>query len=129
MSPQAIVIFSVFLILAILSTIIMIKGKVDAYRIVISVLAWLASALLMAFDTNCLSAGQCDVWSWIRTSLYIILPVILIILMAIALLSEDKEKRQEQAKQELTPEQQKALASLITSAAVAQGSNTQSPKQ
>jgi uncharacterized membrane protein YozB (DUF420 family) len=110
MSPQAILVFSVLFILTTLSTIIMIKGNVETHRIVISTLAWLAFALLVAFDTNCLTYGQCDIYSWIRTTLYIIIPIIAIIIMSVVLLSTDKKDDVEQQ----------------TSGTPSQSSNTQS---
>ena len=38
----------------------------------ISLIVTLLFALLLSFDTNCLTHGDCNKWSWIRTVLYII---------------------------------------------------------
>jgi hypothetical protein len=37
--------------------------------------------VLILYDTNCLTKGECFVWSWIRTILYAILPIIYIYYM------------------------------------------------
>ena len=35
---------------------------------------------LLIYDTDCLTSGNCNIWSWIRTVLYAILPVLGIVL-------------------------------------------------
>lgn len=37
--------------------------------------------LLVAYDTACLTVGGCSVWSWIRTIIYVFVPVIVLLLM------------------------------------------------
>jgi hypothetical protein len=47
-----------------------------------TVIAVLFGAIYLAisvYDTHCLTAGGCAVWSWIRTVMYIIFPTIIII--------------------------------------------------
>lgn len=58
----------------------------------IGVIAYIISLIIMAllitlivYDTNCLTAGQCNTWSWIRTALYVILPIISLVLSTVAL--------------------------------------------
>lgn len=64
----------------------------------IGVIAYIISLIIMAllitlivYDTNCLTAGQCNTWSWIRTALYIILPIISLVLSTVAVVSSFKE--------------------------------------
>jgi hypothetical protein len=44
----------------------------------------LGFALLFIHDTNCLTKGECNWWSSIRTGLFLILPVVLIIIIIVA---------------------------------------------
>ena len=41
--------------------------------------------VLMVYDTHCLSVGRCDNWSWVRTTIYCIIPVLVIIMLAYAI--------------------------------------------
>lgn len=34
---------------------------------------------IMVYDTHCLTSGNCGVWSWIRTGIYVIIPIIALI--------------------------------------------------
>ena len=46
---------------------------------VLTAISFLFSAAFIAlliYDTQCLTAGSCNTWSWIRTILYVIFPVI-----------------------------------------------------
>ena len=37
------------------------------------------SGILVAFDTNCVIEGSCEIWGWIKTALYTINPIVIII--------------------------------------------------
>jgi hypothetical protein len=41
--------------------------------------------ILLAFDTNCLTAGGCSIWSWIRTILNLIMPILFVVMVIMAL--------------------------------------------
>lgn len=47
---------------------------------VIAFFIWFATIALLIYDTDCLTSGNCNIWSWIRTVLYAILPVLGIVL-------------------------------------------------
>jgi preprotein translocase subunit SecG len=59
-------------------------------------LVWLLVALpfsaLLLYDTECLVRGNCSAWAWVRTTLYILLPVIFIILVVLGLTAQQKPK-------------------------------------
>lgn len=40
-----------------------------------------ASVALYVYDTNCLTTGRCNTWSWIRTIANIIVPISVIIIV------------------------------------------------
>lgn len=44
-------------------------------------------AALIVYDTSCLTQGGCTAWSWVRTAFYAIIPIILAMMYASALLS------------------------------------------
>ena len=63
-------------------------GVID-YIISLIIMALLIT--LIVYDTNCLTAGQCNTWSWVRTALYIILPIISLVLSTVAFVNSFKE--------------------------------------
>lgn len=50
---------------------------------VVAFFFWLIFIALLIYDTDCLTTGNCNVWSWIRTILYAILPVLGIVFMVL----------------------------------------------
>jgi hypothetical protein len=42
----------------------------------VALFLWLAFAAVTIYDTDCLVLGGCGTWSWIRTVLYILAPII-----------------------------------------------------
>ena len=100
LSAQAYVIIGVYalcIIVGIIMTIVSaIKDKKSTESktgtTAVGVIAYIISLIIMAllitlivYDTNCLTAGQCNTWSWIRTALYVILPIISLVLSTVAL--------------------------------------------
>ena len=90
-SPQAIVILVVYA-LSIITTLVtgIAKYGFNAW----TVIGLLFSILFMAlsvYDTHCLTSGNCTVWSWIRTGIYVLMPIILLILWMFSF-GKDKEK-------------------------------------
>jgi type VI protein secretion system component VasK len=78
------------------------------------------SIILMAvyvFDTNCLTSGNCNIWSWVRTIFYVI--ILLLSIWAVASLGikvkklkeeaeEDERKRQEEEERRKEYERRRA---------------------
>ncbi len=83
-SPQAITIgifyFLMFLIVAFLA--FKHLGFVDALKLLTP---FLITTLLLIYDTDCLVAGGCHVYSWIRTILYLISIIIVINIISLSL--------------------------------------------
>lgn len=82
-SPQAITIgifyFLMFLIVAFLA--FKHLGFVDAVKVLTP---FLITTLLLIYDTDCLVAGGCYVYSWIRTILYLISIIIVINIISLS---------------------------------------------
>lgn len=87
MSPQALVIAIVYALVILLSIIGMIQQKQLGVSAFFGLLLGIAFAWLIVYDTDCLTQGQCTVWSWIRTMLYVLFPVLMLILVAIGFVS------------------------------------------
>ena len=83
MSPQAWTIVFVYILLSISTMAIAIKNKTfkPSGSSVFGCLCTLLAIGIMTFDTDCLTSGSCEIWSWIRTILYIIVPVIAILVL------------------------------------------------
>lgn len=106
LSTQAYVLIVVYALCILIGMIMTIKTAIQnksakgivAY--IISLIITLLLITLIVYDTNCLTAGQCNTWSWVRTSLYVILPIISLILATIALATSFKEPRNTQQQQQ-----------------------------
>ncbi len=92
LSPQAMTIAVVYVILTFVSTGIAITQ--DGFGVSV-VLGFLFSSLFIAlvvYDTLCLTQGDCGVWSWIRTALYLIVPTIALIVSIFLFVNRKEQK-------------------------------------
>jgi len=98
-SPQAITLTAVLGFLALIS-IVGVFADFSAGKLFAYILGLLFAAITI-YDTQCLVGGGCIVWSWIRTVLYCILPIVAIIAF---FMSFGKEKKEKQEKDEVVDE-------------------------
>lgn len=92
LSPQAMTIAVVYVLLAFVSTGIAITQEGFGVSVV---LGFLFSSLLIAlvvYDTLCLTQGDCGVWSWIRTALYLFIPTVALIISIFSLFKRKDKK-------------------------------------
>lgn len=89
MSPQAILLAVVLSIMFILTLALSIRNFSGSY--LFAMLLWLAWIAVTVYDTECLVAGDCIIYSWIRTIFYIIMPIIFIILLLSVLFTKRVE--------------------------------------
>lgn len=61
--------------------------------LVVQSLLWLVYIALIVYDTNCLVAGSCVAWAWLRTFLYAIIPAIVIYGLVIYLTEQANVKK------------------------------------
>jgi hypothetical protein len=85
MTPQAITILVVYIIILIIALIGSITSKTFNVWSALGFVIYFLFIALVAYDTNCLTVGDCGVWSWIRTVFYILAPVISIITLIFGL--------------------------------------------
>jgi ABC-type dipeptide/oligopeptide/nickel transport system permease component len=112
LSAQAYVIIGVYALCIIVGIIMTIVSAIkdrkstdsQAGTTAIGVISYIISLIIMVllitlivYDTNCLTAGQCNTWSWVRTALYIILPIISLVLSTIALFMSFKSTNTEKS--------------------------------
>ncbi len=79
MSIQAWMVLGVYVLLLIISFITAIVKKAFNASFLVGFIFSIGFVALMTYDTACLTHGTCDVWSWIRSVLWIIFPVIFLI--------------------------------------------------
>lgn len=77
---QAWIILITYLILDIILAVLLIKKGKIGYAIIIFIIFTLNS-LLLAFDVNCTVDGNCTIWSWIKTCLISLAPLLTIIVL------------------------------------------------
>lgn len=85
-SPQAILLLVVYILIIIIATVSAIQKQGASYILGLNVVLSLALTILLAYDTACLTSGNCGIWSWVRTVLYIVIPIIGIIIWIISLI-------------------------------------------
>ena len=79
LTTQALVLAIVLGTLLVVTNIALILQKAFNPGTIISSLIGAAVIALMVYDTDCLTKGSCKGWSWVRTILYSIVPVIAIL--------------------------------------------------
>lgn len=84
MSPQALVLLVVYIIFFVVGLIMSIKAKTFGMNTVFGLFGSILFLCLTVYDTNCLTAGNCGVWSWIRTILYVLIPLIALVIMFVS---------------------------------------------
>jgi uncharacterized membrane protein YesL len=89
MSPQTYIIAIVYTLILIISTGTTWKQNGFSMSLLLGFILSLAFVVLLAYDTLCLTQGNCGVWSWIRTVIYIIIPVIAMITWIVMLFKKD----------------------------------------
>ena len=58
------------------------------------VIWWAIFIAVVVYDTNCLVVGDCNVWSWIRTILYLLLPIVVIIVLFVFMAKQKKNNKE-----------------------------------
>lgn len=90
MSPQAltiVIVYAIVIITGIVGTIM--SKKLNAFSVIGFIMS-IGMAALLTYDTNCLSVGNCGIWSWVRTGFYIFIPVVMILLFIFAIFKKDE---------------------------------------
>jgi len=85
LSLPAIITAIVFAVLLIVSLVTNIRFKTFSPMTVVGLFVSILMFALIVYDTNCLTQGNCNVWSWVRTLLYIIGPTAIVVMMIISL--------------------------------------------
>jgi len=98
MHPQALTILIVYLLSLIVGLIGSIMSKTFNLFTGIGLFFSLLFVVFLTYDTNCLTEGNCGVWSWIRTVLYILFPVISLILLLVGLVTGKSKKTEDTKK-------------------------------
>lgn len=76
MSTQAWVVAIVYLLCILIGIVGSITSKTFGVWSVVGAFLSILMLLLVTYDTACLTNGYCNAWSWVRTVLYVIFPVI-----------------------------------------------------
>lgn len=85
LSPQANLIAVVYVLSIIIGIGMSFKAGTFGMNSIFGTLVTLALLSLILYDTQCLTQGNCGTWSWIRSVLYVLLPSIGLIMMAVSL--------------------------------------------
>lgn len=80
LSPQAWFVGISLLVIQVIFVIVSIVYKAFSLGSIISVLLAVLFIILIMFDTNCLGAQDCSIWSWVRSILYVTFAIISVIL-------------------------------------------------
>lgn len=103
LTKQAWILAIVYILSTIIGLIMTIKARAFNAFSFIGLLFSLGFIALLVYDTQCLTSGNCTVWSWIRTILYVFFPTIGLIATAFALFSGKKPSPQVTSMTHVTP--------------------------
>lgn len=92
MSVQSWVLAIVLSLIAVLVIVSWIIYKTWSLGGTVSLILYLLFVAITTYDTECLVEGKCIIWSWIRSVIYMIIPVIIIIIYLYALAASSKSK-------------------------------------
>lgn len=84
-SPQAVLLTVVLLILSVIMGYLTFSSDGAVAPKIVVYIFWLISCAVFIYDTYCLVNGDCHTWSWIRTILYIIGPIIFMIIFFVSM--------------------------------------------
>ncbi len=96
LSKQAWTLAIVYIICLIVNIISLIVDGSFSVGIAIGLIVVIAHMALIVFDTACLTVGSCNIWSWVRTVLFVILPVIITIVILVSLTQGKKSNENKQ---------------------------------
>lgn len=97
LSSQSIMIAIVYGLCAIIAA----GGLVSSGNIGVGIICFIIISLytaLIVYDTNCLTKGSCNIWSWVRTIMYTILPIIMLVVSLFAFIMSKSAKKDEHQK-------------------------------
>lgn len=94
MSPQAILLTVVLGILTIFMAVVTFMNF--TIEGLVTLIFWIILFAVSIYDTQCLVQGNCFAWSWVRTVLWAIIPIIMIAVI-ISALARNKKLRMGQA--------------------------------
>ena len=97
-SAPAGVLAIVYIIVTLLNIIISIRQKEFGGVAIFFTMLWIALAVLIVYDTACLTEGQCTVWSWVRTCIYAVLPILLIVAFMSSLTNAKEAQKDDKKK-------------------------------
>jgi hypothetical protein len=93
LSAQAILVGVVLLILQIIMLISLFLAKAGWLTVMGAVFGGIIVLALWIYDTNCLTAGNCGVWSWIRTIFVVLIQLWSIIMAIVAMVAVKQLKK------------------------------------
>jgi membrane protein implicated in regulation of membrane protease activity len=90
----------ILLVLDVIGGYFMYGRTMGSIVLLIVVLLGIPLALLFAYDINCLVVGNCNLWSWIRSILYLLVVVLSIVVTVLSLVRKDKANEKKEKKEE-----------------------------
>lgn len=115
LTTQAFILAVVLGVLLLVTNITLILQKAFNVGTILTTLIAAAVIALMVYDTDCLTRGKCAGWSWIRTILYSIVPIVAILYSVWGI--AHPTKKQDQAAPTTPAPQPVATIPTLTSAA------------
>jgi hypothetical protein len=92
MSAHSYILAIIYFLVIVLGLSLSIKTHTIGLNIIPITLIVIVFAILIVYDTNCLTSGNCTIWSLIRTIIYAILPILAVISLTISLFQKSQAK-------------------------------------
>lgn len=94
LTPQAILVLIVYVLSLTVGTVVSFHSGQFDVKAAIALLMSLGFLVLLVYDTQCLTMGSCSTWSWVRSVLYVIVPVVSMIMLIVSAYGSGKNEKE-----------------------------------
>lgn len=109
LSPQSILLTVVLGVLTLVAAVATFLNYTE--ESLLGLIIWVAIFAILIYDTECLVTGSCGMWSWVRTVLWSIIPIFVIVVLIMAMV-RNRRRMEESSRRIMMEAEQKAAANM-----------------
>lgn len=109
LSPQSILLTVILGVLTLVAAVATFLNYTE--ESLLGLIIWVAIFAILIYDTECLVTGSCGMWSWVRTILWSIIPIFVIVVLIMAMV-RNKRRMEESSRRIMMEAEQKAAANV-----------------
>ena len=109
LSPQSILLTVILGVLTLVAAVATFLNYTE--ESLLGLIIWVAIFAILIYDTECLVTGSCGMWSWVRTILWSIIPIFVIVVLIMAMV-RNKRRMEASSRRIMMEAEQKAAANV-----------------